>query len=318
MHACAARFSGEIGRFVAICFIGLLLGACSATEPLPPWFDSIERIPLRSVEVHGHRIAYLDAGHGPPVILLHGFGGSMWQWEYQQAALAAQARVLTPDVLGSGLSDKPDIAYSPEEMLAFVTGFMDALEIRQAVLVGHSMGAGLAIGMALDHPERVAALVLISGLPPHVEESLTNPTLKRALATRAPAWLVAFGNWLFGGWFTEGVLKELVYDQTMLTPAVLERSHRNRKRPGLFGPLLAAGRNLPLWENGFAPRIGSIRQPTLVIWGEEDRVFRLPVGEALHRRIPGSTFASIPRAGHMPQWEQPDLVNRHLLRVLRP
>jgi pimeloyl-ACP methyl ester carboxylesterase len=305
------------GRFFTVCVL-CLMTACAAREPLPPWFDSIERIPLQSIEVHGHRIAYLDVGRGTTVILLHGFGGSMWQWEYQQAALAAHARVITPDVLGAGLSDKPDIEYRPDQMLDFVTGFMDALGIQEATVAGHSMGAGLAIGMALDRPDRVSRLILISGLPPRVRENLTNPTLKRALDTSAPAWLVSFGNWLFGGWFTEGVLKELVYDPTMLTPAVLDRSHRNRKRPGLFGPLLTAGKNLPVWESRYAPRIGAIRHDTLVIWGEADEVFRLPVGQALHRRIPHSTFVSIPRAGHLPQWEQPDRVNRHLLRFLQP
>lgn len=295
-----------------------MCSACATPDPLPPWFDAIERLPLKSVEVNSHRIAYLDIGKGPPVILLHGFGGSMWQWEYQQTVLSAHVRVITPDVLGSGLSDKPPIDYRPDEMLTFLSGFMDALHIRQAVLVGHSMGAGLAIGMALDHPDRVTKLVLISGLPRQVKANLTNPTIKRALDTSAPAWLVSFGNWLFGGWFTEGLLKEIVYDPTLLTPAVLDRSNRNRKRPGLFGPVMSAGKNLPLWESRFAPRIGSITQKTLILWGEEDHVFPIPVGRQLHERIPGSSFVAIPRAGHIPQWEQPQLVNPLLLDFLQP
>jgi len=160
--------------------------ACATTDSLPPWFDAIERVPLRSVLVNGHRIAYVDAGEGIPVILLHGFGGSMWQWEYQQR-LSDSLRVIIPDVLGSGLSDKPEISYSPDDMMGFLMEFMDALHIRQAVLVGHSMGAGLAVGMALEHPDRVTKLVLISGLPQHVRQKLTNPTIKRALDTPAPA-----------------------------------------------------------------------------------------------------------------------------------
>ncbi len=309
---------GVTSRFLTIFLLCLMTGACATTDPLPPWFDAIQRLPIRSVDVDGHRIAYVDEGAGTPVILLHGFGGSMWQWEYQIGPLRAVARVITPDVLGAGLSDKPDIAYSPDDMLRFLTGFMDALHIDQAVLVGHSMGAGLAIGMALDHPERVRKLVLISGLPPDIKRNLTNRTIRRALETSAPAWVVSFANRLFGGWFTENLLKEIVYDPALLTPAVLDRSNRNRRRPGLFGPVMSAGRHLPEWETRFAPRIGALTPPTLILWGEEDQVFPVAIGRQLHDRIGGSVFVAVPRAGHMPQWERPDVVNPQLLRFLQP
>ncbi|MBI3357890.1 MAG: alpha/beta fold hydrolase, partial [Nitrospirae bacterium] len=83
-------------------------------------------------------------------------------------------------------------------------------------------------------------------------------------------------------------------------------------------PIMAARENLPLWESGFATRLGTITHPTLVIWGEEDRVFPIAVGEELHQAIKGSEFASIPNAGHIPQWEQPDLVNRSLIAYIHP
>ncbi|MGH7147077.1 MAG: alpha/beta fold hydrolase, partial [Nitrospiraceae bacterium] len=76
--------------------------------------------------------------------------------------------------------------------------------------------------------------------------------------------------------------------------------------------------NLPLWESGFATRIGEIIHPTLVIWGEEDRVFPIAVGEELHHTIKGSRFTRISKAGHIPQWERPDLVNQELITFIRP
>lgn len=309
---------GVTPRFLTICLLCLMTCACATSEPLPPWFDAIHRLPIRSVDVDGHRIAYLEEGSGSPVILLHGFGGSMWQWEYQLGVFSAAARVITPDILGAGLSDKPDIAYSPDDMLRFLTGFMDALHLEQAVLVGHSMGAGVAIGMALDHPERVRRLVLISGLPPDIKRNLTSRTIQRALDTSAPAWFISFANRLFGGLFMENILKEIVYDPALLTPAVLDRSDRNRQRPGLLAPVLSAGRHLPEWETRFAPRIGTLTPSTLIVWGEEDRVFPVAVGRQLHERIGGSAFVAIPGAGHMPQWERPDLVNPRLLEFLQP
>jgi pimeloyl-ACP methyl ester carboxylesterase len=226
--------------------------------------------------------------------------------------------VITPDLVGAGLSDKPEINYRPDQLLAFLVGFMDALQIARADVVGNSMGAGLAIGMALNHPTRVSNLVLIDGFPAHVMDHLTSPTLRRALETSAPSWVVSLGNWLFGWTMTESILREFIYDPALITPAVLDRSNRNRQRPGQFRPLLTVGKNLPIWEEQFAPRLGKITQRTLIVWGEEDHVFPIQVGETLNQTISGSILLRIPQAGHIPQWEQPDLVNSELMRFLQP
>jgi len=284
---------------------------------MPPHFEAFERFPIHTTQVKGEHLAYLDVGEGRPVIVIHGFGGSMWQWEHQQVPLSSAFRLLTPDLIGSGLSAKPDIEYRPDEMLDYFVAFMDALNIQRAALVGNSMGAGLAIGMALEHPDRVSKLVLIDGFPAHVRERLTSPSIQRALDTPAPSWLASLGNWLFGGLMIESVLKEMVHDPALLTPAVVERSNRNRQRPGVMRPLMTARGTLPLWETGYAKRIGQIRHPTLIVWGEEDRVFPIAVGEELHRTITGSSLVRIPNAGHIPQWEQPDLVNPAMIDFLR-
>jgi pimeloyl-ACP methyl ester carboxylesterase len=74
---------------------------------------------------------------------------------------------------------------------------------------------------------------------------------------------------------------------------------------------------LPLWETGFATRIPDIGHRTLIIWGEEDRVFPLQAGEELQQSIKGAVLARIPQAGHIPQWERPDEVNRAMIEFLR-
>lgn len=308
-----------LSRILRIAFfiLNLPLIGCATPSEIPPWFDSIQRVPVKTVMVQGHRIAYLDEGQGPPVILIHGFGGSIWQWEYQQMPLSAAHRVITLDLPGSGLSDKPDLAYSPEEIVAYFKSFMDALGLDRATLAGNSMGGGVAIGMTLTHPERVDRLILIGGLPDHVHDKLASKMTKRALDSWAPIWLVRLGNWFAGRGLTETVLEEMVYDKSKLTSTVIERSYQNRRRPGLIPPLMAVARNLPLWEAGFARRLGDIRHPTLIVWGAEDEVFPLRVGKDMHAAIPGSTLEIIPKAGHLPQWERPDLVNPILLRFLQ-
>ena len=149
-------------------------------------------------------------------------------------------------------------------------------------------------------------------------DHLGSPSLHRALTTSAPFWLVSAGNWLFGGSLLESTLREFIHNPALLTPAMLDRSNRNRQRPGLFRALLTVGTNLPLWERDFAPRIGTITHRTLIIWGEEDRVFPINTGEELHRQIPHSEFMRVSQAGHIPQWEQPDVVNAKILSFLQP
>ena len=187
-------------------------------------------------------------------------------------ALSVHFRVVTLDLLGSGLSDKPDNrlpAGSDDGVLCRIHG--RTRDSASATLVGNSMGAGLAIGMALTDPEKVDRLVLISGLPPHVEESLASPIMKRAVTLHVPVWLAEFGSWLFGSRPTETILKEIVFDHTLLTPAVVERSNRNRRAPGFLPPLMSLRDHLPQWESTFAPRVNSITHSTLILWGEEDR-----------------------------------------------
>ncbi|GMV48772.1 MAG: 2-hydroxy-6-oxononadienedioate/2-hydroxy-6-oxononatrienedioate hydrolase [Nitrospirae bacterium] len=314
-----ARLSGTIlGCLLIWCLTGILMTGCAAAPDIPPWFDAIHRLPVKTATVGGHRLAYLDHGDGPPLILLHGYGGSMWQWEYQQGPLAERFRIITPDLLGSGFSDKPELDYRPDVLIESVRGLMDALGLRQATLIGNSMGGGVAIGMALTHPEHVDRLILIDGLPDRVRERLSSPLMKRAVNTRMPLWLARLGTTLFGSRTVDAVLKEIVYNQNLLTQTVLDRSNRNRQRGNVLGPLFSLRDQLPLWENQFARRLGDIRQPTLVLWGEQDRLFPPQVGRDLQAAIPNARFVLIPNAGHIPQWEQPQAVNREITEFLQP
>lgn len=294
---------------LALCVVA----ACSSPQ-IPQWFETFSRMPVQTVEVDGYRLAYLDQGTGPVVILIHGFGGSLWQWEYQQVLSHHGYRVITVDLLGSGFSDKPALEYRPREILGFVLGFMDRLAIPRATLIGNSMGAGVALAVALTEPERVERLVLIGGLPADIKSRLASPLVRKALDSSVPSWLAEIGAKLFGPSVGEKVLREIIYDQSMITPAVLDRSDRNRRQPGLIGPILAITKTLPDWESHYAPRLNEIRQPTLIIWGEEDRIFPPSVGQTLSQTIAGSRLTLIRRAGHIPQWEQPEVVN-HTIRA---
>ncbi len=262
-------------------------------------------------------MAYLDIGQGTPVILIHGFGGSMWHWEYQYHPLAQSHRVIIPDLIGSGLSDKPETLYSPEHLVQFFRDFMESLEIEHATLIGNSMGAGLAMAMALDHPEAVDRLVLISGFPPQVEASVASLQYRQFLLHRPPLWLATLGNQMAGRGTTERFLKEIVHQPELVSALVVERSFHNRQRGGLLTPLYSLLDHIDTWEERYGQRLGNIAQPTLLLWGDHDRVFPLEVGKQVKTLLPQAEWQVIPGSGHLPQWEQPHVVNPLILSFLK-
>ncbi len=303
--------------FVSLLLITSLVTSCTLKTPRTPrHINLLHQHTVHTTTVNGHRLAYLDEGQGAPVILIHGFGGSMWQWEHQQKELAQHYRVITLDMLGSGLSDKPEIDYAPTLLLNSITEFMDKAGIQQATLIGNSMGAGVAIGMALTHPERVSKLVLISGFPANMVESIASPSYKRFINTRPPIWLARLGMWIAGRWATKGILTEIIHNPNYITPLVIERSYRNRQDPGFLPPLYSQIDQIQEWEEHFAPRLGDISHPTLIIWGKDDRVFPPSVGQTMHTTMTQSTFLEVPNSGHIPQWENPTIVNPAILQFL--
>ncbi len=240
----------------------------------------------------------------------------MWQWEYQYFPLAQSHRVIIPDLIGSGLSDKPETPYSPEHLVKFFLAFMDRLEIKRATLIGNSMGAGLAMALALDNPDRVDQLILISGFPAQIEPSVASPQYRRFLYHRPPLWLARLGNYFAGRGATERLLKEIVYKPELITPTVIERSFHNRQRGGLLTPLYSLLDHIDIWDNHYGRRLGTISHPTLLLWGDYDRIFPLEVGKQIHSLLPHAEWHIIPETGHLPQWERPQDVNPLILSFL--
>ena len=290
--------------------------ACTMTPPSPSLIESIQRLPLKTIQVDGDKIVYVETGAGHPIILIHGLGGAIWNWEHQQIILSSHYRVIALDLLGSGMSAKPNIRYTPSRLVRFFLHFMESLEITQATLIGNSMGAGVAMASAITAPDRVKAMVLISGFPQSLRGTIHSPLYKRFLEHRPPLWLAKLGNWMSGRWATRKVLKEVLYDHTLLTSAVIERSYQNRKRDDVLSPLYSLMENMDEWEQEYGLRISEIRQPALILWGEDDQVFRPDVGRRIKELIPHSTWHLIPKAGHFLQWEKPQQVNSLLLEFL--
>src|SRR5262245_39785615 len=123
-------------------------------------------ITLRGGEVDGLSLNYVTTGRGPAVVLLHGLGGFAESWRHTIDALATRATVFALDLPGFGRSAKPRTIYGLGYFARALHGFLDALGLGQASLVGHSLGGSVAVTYALTHPSRVERVALVSGLVP--------------------------------------------------------------------------------------------------------------------------------------------------------
>jgi len=120
------------------------------------------QISNKFIVINSHKINYIDKGHGIPLVFIHGYGASIFSWRKNLPVLAKHYRVCALDLLGFGSSDKPLYEdYSINSFVKLIIQFMDSLKIKKAILVGHSLGGGIAILTTLKYPARVKGLILI-------------------------------------------------------------------------------------------------------------------------------------------------------------
>ena len=271
----------------------------------------------RYVDVEGVRTRYWLAGErGQPLVLIHGLGASAEIWQYNVDALASRYRVYVPDLPGFGGTDEPErMSYSPEGYSRFLMGFMNTLGMGRAALVGHSLGGGVALRAVLDHPGLVERMILVSsaGLGREVSLPLRMASLPffERVFVKPPLWVF------------KRFLRRLVYDSAVITPEFARLYYDLFFQPKTihaFAEILRAICTLRGARPGIVEPIrkglGTIRTPTLVIWGRQDRI--LPSSQAFDAaaRIPGARLHVFEHCGHMPNVEYPEEFNRLVLEFL--
>ncbi len=143
---------------------------------------------VRYYDAAGVRTRCLEAGSGPPLVLLHGTGGHAESWIRNVLPLAAHFHVYAIDMVGHGFSDKPDLAYTPRDYAAHVRAFLDAVGVARAHVTGESLGGWVALWLALEHPERIDRLILntAAGLKLSAAQQIVPPArAEMARLTRA-------------------------------------------------------------------------------------------------------------------------------------
>ena len=261
------------------------------------------------VSADGVRIHYKLAGNDEPtMILLHGFAASTFSWREVMTPLARTGTVVAYDRPSSGLTARPmpgewtgDSPYSPVAQVEQVVGLMDALGLRRAILIGNSAGGTVALHTALSYPDRVAALVLVDpaiyvtgGAPSWIRPLLRTPQLRRI----GPVLVRNISIW------GERLLGMAWHDPSRITPQIKE---------GYRAALQAENWDRGLWELTVAAqdirlgeRVAEVRQPTLVITGDDDRIVPTAQSIRLASELPGAELVVIPSCGHVPQEECPE------------
>lgn len=257
---------------------------------------------MPTIEFEGRSIAFSDTGgDGEAVLLFHAFPCDSRLWEGQQVRFRGRYRIVAPDLSGCGASSVPEdpASYSVERWADEGRAVLRALGIERAVVGGMSMGGYVSFAFLRRYPEIVSALVLC--------DTRADADSPEVLATReAQQREVAEQG---TGPLRERMLARLLAPASAAKPALYEKVRDLTDQPaaGMVGTLEALKR-----RPDSSPDLAGIRVPTLVIVGEQDVVTPPSVAEGMHRVIPGSRLAVLPRAGHLANLEEPEAFDRAL------
>lgn len=256
----------------------------------------------KEITVYGQKIHYVEAGAGPTVILLHGLGGSTQVWQLNIAALAEKYRVIVPDQIGFGKSDKPLVNYRIRTYVDFLDQFCKQLKIERASLVGNSMGGWIATAFTAAFPDRVDKLVLVDAAgytPPKDLDTRTfyglNPTTREGMKV-----LVA----------------KIFYNKLFLSDAAIDQAITTRLAAGDGYTINSITESIIRGEDFLDDTVKTIKRPTLLIWGRQDGLVPVSEGERFNKDIAGSKLVVFDQCGHMPQVEKAVEFNAAVLKFL--
>jgi non-heme chloroperoxidase len=283
-------FDYYLNLFLAACtlLLHLMFGAevaarASGTEEALMSEEHEVRLPS------GIRLHYVAQGpaEGPVVLLLHGYADSSFSFSRVLPLLPREARAIAVDQRGHGRSDRPESGYTIDDFATDAVQFLDALDLRSAVVVGHSMGSFIARRLAELAPGRVAGLVLIGSAP--VAAGAAMQELVAAVADLSdpvdPAFVRGF-------------------QESTVTRSV---------PPGFMDGVVAESLRVParVWKAAASGllddrSVGGISCPTLIVGGTADGVFPPEEQSALAAMIPGARLELLDGVGHAPHWEEPE------------
>ncbi len=261
------------------------------------------------IKIQGINTRYwVNGNEGTDLILIHGIGFYMETWENNVEFFSQNHRVFVLDLPGFGRSDKPDVQYSFPYFSQFVLDFMDEQGIERASLIGNSMGGGVCQHVAIQAPDKVAKLVLVNSAGFSKKLSILLRVLSLPLIGELLSRPSRNG--------TMKMLKECVYDPSLITDDMVELGYQIVSQPGATKAFLATLRSSVKFTGlrkevlgSFTDNYNSIKAPTLVIWGKQDRVLPFSGMNVAEKGIPNTMVHIFDPCGHMPQIERPEEFN---------
>jgi pimeloyl-ACP methyl ester carboxylesterase len=275
--------------------------AAGPTRHLPSDFD------LQEIVLHGHRVAYREAGSGPVIVLVHGITSTSATWERVMPYLADRFTVVAPDLLGHGQSAKPRGDYSLGAYASGVRDLLIALGHDRATFLGHSLGGGVAMQLAYQFPERCERLILVDsgGLGRDVNLLLRSATLPGAewvLPLLASSPLLDAGR-LVGrvlGRFGLHVRTD-IGEMARGHASLADREAREAFVHTLRAIIDPSGQRVSATDRLYLAQ----EVPFLIVWGERDPIIPVEHGIAAHAMVPNGRLEILPDAGHFPHLDEP-------------
>ena len=261
-----------------------------------------------TVRAAGVGTAFLEAGQGSPVVLLHGLGATNASMLPTLWDLARDHRVIAPDLPGFGESQKPIRSYHSAFFARWLRDFLDSLNVERTDLVGNSMGGRVAIELALRAPRRVDRLVLLAPSPAFIK----NREFVRIVRLLRPE-LALFPIWLPHRRVVQGIKSMFSSPDRLPDPwyeAAADEFLRVFRSPRGRIAFFSAARQIyleePYGDDGFWDRLPTLSRPSLFIWGERDRLVPARFARHVERAVPGAEMVTLEDCGHVPQYELPE------------
>lgn len=291
-----------IRQFASVCF-GFMLSVsalCQVHHMAGPRGASVQnsgsklRPVVKTIELPRRlKLSYVEQGDltGIPVVFLHGYTDSWRSFELVLPYLPKTIHAFVLSQRGHGDTDRPETAYRPEDFSADAAAFLYALKIKQAVIVGHSMGSYVAQRFAMDYPERTRGLVLIASFltikgNSGVDE-LWNSTISKLVDPIDPNFIRAFQQSTLNKPIPHEFLNAVVEESSKVPARIWQAALKN------------------LMETDFSGELGKIQAPTLIVWGDQDSFFPRRDQQILAAKIRGARLLVYAGVGHGLHWEEP-------------